>query len=82
VYIFANYVFEIFTGGSNMLELPNEILAGIFSYVPTRDLLLNVARVSKYFYELTLCSNQHVAICETIDQEQGKIVNLITVTAA
>ena len=61
--------------GYNMRGLPNEILMRILAYLPTRDLLLNVARVSKIFYELTLCSNQSVTLCETFDQDKGKISN-------
>ena len=34
-------------------KLPNEILLEILSYLPTRDLLRNVARVSKRFHELS-----------------------------
>ena len=64
---------KYFTGGSNML--PNEILMKIFACIPTRDLLLNVARVSKHFYELTLSSNQSVTLCETNDQDRGNIDN-------
>ena len=34
-------------------KLPNEIWLEILSYIPTRDLLRNVARVSKSFHELS-----------------------------
>ena len=39
-------------------KLPNEIWLEILSYLPTRDLLRNVARVSKRFHEL--CEDPHL----------------------
>ena len=37
----------------NILNLPNEILLRIFRFVPTYDLLKNLALVNNRFYELT-----------------------------
>ena len=37
----------------NITELPNEILLEIFGYLSTKDILRNVARVSKKFHKLT-----------------------------
>merc|ERR1712018_164534 len=37
----------------NILDLPNEILLRIFRFVPTYDLLKNLALVNNRFYELT-----------------------------
>ena len=36
-----------------LLELPNEILLEIMSYLSTSDVLINVAQVSKRFHELS-----------------------------
>ena len=37
----------------NILNLPNEILLRIFRFVPTYDLLKNLALVNNRFYKLT-----------------------------
>ena len=38
---------------TNLLDLPNEILAQIFSMLRQEDILRNVARVCKRFLEIT-----------------------------
>ena len=43
-------------------SLPNELLVKIFSYLPTKDLLQNVALVSKRFYDLSKDSGAHVVV--------------------
>ena len=47
---------------SQISFLPKEILSKIFSFVSTKDLLSNVAQVSKDFNELTKNSASHVAV--------------------
>ncbi len=46
----------------NVMSLPTEILVKILSYVPTQDLLENVALVSKYFYQLTQSPTAHINV--------------------
>jgi hypothetical protein len=43
-------------------RLPNEILLKIFSHIKTSDLLCNVARVSKRFYQLSQDPAAHISI--------------------
>ena len=43
-------------------DLPNEILVKILALVSTGDLLQNVARVSKRYYEITQQPSLHVDV--------------------
>ena len=43
----------------NILDLPLELITNILSLVPTKDLLLNVSLVNKYFYELSKNPSVH-----------------------
>ena len=47
------------SSGATIEALPNELLFKILSYVPTCDLLLNIARVSKFFNELVQDPDVH-----------------------
>ena len=48
----------------NIRRLPNEILIKILSFVQTRDLLTNIANVSRHFYESS--KDPHAHICITL----------------
>jgi hypothetical protein len=52
------------------MQVPPEILIKILQHLPTNDLLKNVARVSKQFYELTKCPKVHlnVSFSETVQE--------------
>jgi hypothetical protein len=54
--------------------LPDEILLKILSYVPTYDLVQNVARVSKHFHHLTRDPDAHVSITFTNHVNTDKVV--------
>ena len=45
-----------------LTDLPPEVLLEILSLVPTVDLLQNVARVSKMFYEYTKDPRAHIDV--------------------
>jgi hypothetical protein len=45
-----------------LTDFSNEILLKVLSYVPTHDLLLNLARVSRNFYHLSKDPNLHRVI--------------------
>ena len=47
---------------TQLSQLPEEILLKIMSLVPTQDLLLNVATVSKQFYELSKNTAAHIHV--------------------
>jgi hypothetical protein len=55
---------------ANIPPIPNEILLKIFSYVSTCDLLLNVAKVSKRFHQLTYHPSVHIVVTllDSVDQ--------------
>jgi hypothetical protein len=59
---------------NSTMQVPPEILIKILQYLPTHDLLKNVARISKQFYELTKCPEVHlnVSLSETA-QEAGAL---------
>ena len=69
---------------TTILDLPNEILVQIFSKLPQRDLLKNVALVSRRFFEVSRlhqtlpvikipCYNQSIDNCIEIIQKGLKI---------
>ena len=49
----------------HIAELPPEILLKIFAFLPTQDLLLTVARVSKAFNELVKDAEAHKSVAFT-----------------
>jgi hypothetical protein len=49
----------------HILDLPLEIVTKILSYVPTKDILLNVSLVSKSFYELSTNPSVHRSVTFT-----------------
>ena len=57
-----------------LTSLPDEILLKILSFVPTYDLVQNVARVSKHFHRLTRDADAHVAITFTNHVNTDKVV--------
>ena len=48
--------------GAKFDDLPPEIMMKIFSHLRTQDLLVNVAPVSKYFYELVKDPEAHIKV--------------------
>ena len=60
----------------NINTIPNEILVKILSYLPTTDLLLNVSKVSKRFYELTKNPLAHLTV--TFDNPAFKVHQFLT----
>jgi hypothetical protein len=48
---------------TNIIDLPPEILTKILSYLATFDVLRNVGRVSKQFYELSKHPQSHIHVC-------------------
>jgi hypothetical protein len=44
-------------------DLPPEVLTKILSFLPTFDVLRNVGRVSKRFYELSKHPQSHINVC-------------------
>jgi len=49
-------------GGLGFDDLPDEVIVKIFSNLTTKDILANVARVSKRFHRLSLDPDAHVAV--------------------
>jgi hypothetical protein len=64
----------------NILSLPNEILIKILTFVQTKDLLLNVSRVSKKFHEAAENPHAHVYVkfSDTINWEDLDLINFLT----
>jgi hypothetical protein len=48
---------------TNINDLPPEVLMKILSFLPTSDVLRNVGRVSKRFYELSKHPQSHINVC-------------------
>lgn len=62
---------------ATITTLPVEILLTIFSYIPTYDLLQNVARVSKYFYALTRDPDVHRSVTFTNHVNTDKAIEFL-----
>ena len=64
---------ESVTQESKIFTLPNEILIKIMSYIPTRHLLVNVARVSRMFYMLSRepMVHSHVTFMDNVDERSA-----------
>ena len=52
-------------------DLPPEIMMKIFSHLRTQDLLVNVAPVSKYFYELVRDPEAHIKVWLPVNVDLG-----------
>ena len=48
---------------TGLTDLPLELLTTICSYLPTFDVLRNVGRVSKKFYDLSRNPHSHINVC-------------------